>query len=132
MAQNAYSAPEPAITRSGFGQPVDGFTDHRSLYRRCLRITSYELLVFTNRGTAGKDYDALCEAIDRLAGTRIALWLALVLNTHFAPLPQLLPPTARAGCFSGPAVDLNREHHATPENTSAVEDSYRILTEPLW
>ena len=36
-----------------------------------LRITSYELLVFTNRGTAGKDYDALCEAIDRLAGTRI-------------------------------------------------------------
>src|SRR5579862_5456545 len=36
-----------------------------------LRITSYELLVFTNRGTSGKDYDALCEAIDRLAGTRI-------------------------------------------------------------
>jgi Replication initiator protein A len=36
-----------------------------------LRITSYELLIFTNRGTAGKDYDALCEAIDRLAGTRI-------------------------------------------------------------
>lgn len=36
-----------------------------------IRITSYELLVFTNRGTAGKDYNALCEAIDRLAGTRI-------------------------------------------------------------
>lgn len=36
-----------------------------------VRITSYELLVFTNRGTAGKDYNALCEAIDRLAGTRI-------------------------------------------------------------
>jgi len=36
-----------------------------------VQITSYELLVFTNRGTAGKDYDALCEAIDRLAGTRI-------------------------------------------------------------
>jgi plasmid replication initiation protein len=36
-----------------------------------LRITSYDLLVFTNRGTAGKDYEALCEAIDRLAGTRI-------------------------------------------------------------
>jgi len=36
-----------------------------------IRITSYDLLVFTNRGTAGKDYDALCEAIDRLAGTRI-------------------------------------------------------------
>jgi hypothetical protein len=36
-----------------------------------LRITSYDLLVFTKRGTAGKDYEALCEAIDRLAGTRI-------------------------------------------------------------
>src|SRR5580698_9980381 len=36
-----------------------------------VRITSRDLLVFTNRGTAGKDYDALCEAIDRLAGTRI-------------------------------------------------------------
>jgi hypothetical protein len=36
-----------------------------------VRITSYDLLVFTNRGTAGKDYEALCEALDRLAGTRI-------------------------------------------------------------
>jgi plasmid replication initiation protein len=36
-----------------------------------IRITSHDLLVFTNRGTAGKDYAALCEAIDRLAGTRI-------------------------------------------------------------
>ena len=36
-----------------------------------VRITSHDLLVFTNRGTAGKDYEALCEAIDRLAGTRI-------------------------------------------------------------
>jgi plasmid replication initiation protein len=36
-----------------------------------VRITSYELLKFTNRGTSGKDYNALCEAIDRLAGTRI-------------------------------------------------------------
>ncbi|MEL6821474.1 MAG: replication initiator protein A [Calditrichota bacterium] len=37
-----------------------------------VRINSYELLVFTNRGTAGKDYAALSEAIDRLAGTRIS------------------------------------------------------------
>jgi plasmid replication initiation protein len=36
-----------------------------------IRISSYDLLKFTNRGTAGKDYSALCEAIDRLAGTRI-------------------------------------------------------------
>jgi plasmid replication initiation protein len=36
-----------------------------------LRITSRDLLVFTNRGTAGKDYNALCQALDRLEGTRI-------------------------------------------------------------
>jgi plasmid replication initiation protein len=43
----------------------------RELVGPRVRITSYDLLVFTNRGTAGKDYDALCEALDRLAGTRI-------------------------------------------------------------
>ena len=37
-----------------------------------VRINSRELLVFTNRGTAGKDYAALTEALDRLAGTRIS------------------------------------------------------------
>jgi plasmid replication initiation protein len=37
-----------------------------------VRINSYELLMFVNRGTAGKDYKALQEAIDRLAGTRIS------------------------------------------------------------
>src|SRR5882672_7673753 len=36
-----------------------------------IRITSRDLLVFTNRGTAGKDYKALCESLDRLEGTRI-------------------------------------------------------------
>src|SRR6202167_2486769 len=36
-----------------------------------VHITSYDLLRFTNRGTSGKDYNALCEAIARLAGTRI-------------------------------------------------------------
>jgi plasmid replication initiation protein len=37
-----------------------------------LRINSRDLLVFTNRGTAGPEYEALREAIDRLAGTRIS------------------------------------------------------------
>lgn len=37
-----------------------------------VRISSRSLLIFTNRGTAGKDYAALVEAIDRLAGTRIS------------------------------------------------------------
>lgn len=36
-----------------------------------IRLTSYDLLAFTNRGTSGRDYMALSEAIDRLAGTRI-------------------------------------------------------------
>lgn len=37
-----------------------------------VRISSRDLLIFTNRGTSGKDYAALVEAIDRLAGTRIS------------------------------------------------------------
>src|SRR3954451_23017958 len=37
-----------------------------------VRVNSHELLIFTNRGTAGKDYAALTEALDRLAGTRIS------------------------------------------------------------
>lgn len=37
-----------------------------------IRINSRELLVFTNRDTGGKDYAALNEALDRLAGTRIS------------------------------------------------------------
>ena len=36
-----------------------------------VKISSRELLIFTNRGTAGKDYKALIEALDRLEGTRI-------------------------------------------------------------
>ena len=39
---------------------------------RTVHINSHDLLKFTNRGTAGKDYVALSEAIDRLAGTRIS------------------------------------------------------------
>ncbi len=36
-----------------------------------VRLNSRDLLIFANRGTAGKDYTALSEALDRLAGTRI-------------------------------------------------------------
>jgi plasmid replication initiation protein len=36
-----------------------------------VRISGHDLLVFTNRGTSGKDYKALCEALARLEGTRI-------------------------------------------------------------
>ena len=36
-----------------------------------VRIVAKDLLVFVNRTTGGKDYDALKEALDRLDGTRI-------------------------------------------------------------
>jgi len=36
-----------------------------------VRINSHELLKFTNRGTSGRDYMALSDSLDRLAGTRI-------------------------------------------------------------
>lgn len=37
-----------------------------------VRINSHEFLMFTNRGTSGKDYKALVEAIERLRGTSIS------------------------------------------------------------
>ena len=37
-----------------------------------VRINSRDLLVFTNRGTAGKDYEALQDAIERIRGTTIS------------------------------------------------------------
>jgi plasmid replication initiation protein len=36
-----------------------------------LRINTRDLLIFANRGTGGKDYEAICESLDRLEGTRI-------------------------------------------------------------
>lgn len=38
---------------------------------RTLRFNPRDLLIFVNRGTGGKDYDAFCEALDRLMGTII-------------------------------------------------------------
>lgn len=38
---------------------------------RNILISSRELLIFSNRGTSGKDYKALVESLDRLEGTRI-------------------------------------------------------------
>jgi plasmid replication initiation protein len=38
---------------------------------RRVRINTRELLQFTNRGTGGKDYQAICESLERLDGTRI-------------------------------------------------------------
>lgn len=36
-----------------------------------VRINSRELLIFTNRGTSGREYLSLIDALDRLEGTRI-------------------------------------------------------------
>lgn len=36
-----------------------------------IRINSRELLIFTNRGTSGREYQSLLDALDRLEGTRI-------------------------------------------------------------
>lgn len=36
-----------------------------------VRINSRDLLVFTNRGTSGREYQSLLDALDRLEGTRI-------------------------------------------------------------
>lgn len=44
---------------------------HNEPVSKRVRISSRELLVFTNRGTSGRDYMALVEALDRLEGTRI-------------------------------------------------------------
>lgn len=38
---------------------------------RRLQFNPRDLLIFVNRGTGGKDYDAFCEALDRLMGTVI-------------------------------------------------------------
>lgn len=38
---------------------------------RRIRFNPRDLLIFVNRGTGGKDYDAFCEGLDRLMGTVI-------------------------------------------------------------
>ena len=39
---------------------------------KCVRINTRDLLIFANRGTAGKDYTALQEALERIRGTTIS------------------------------------------------------------
>lgn len=51
-------------------QVMEGINRDREV-SRTLRITAYDLLVFTNRATDGDSYERLKLALDRLAGTRI-------------------------------------------------------------
>lgn len=53
------------------GRIMHALRDERAVSHR-VRINTRAPLVFTNRGTAGKDCAALVEALDRLSGTRIS------------------------------------------------------------
>jgi plasmid replication initiation protein len=44
---------------------------NRETISKRVRINSRDLLIFSNRGTSGRDYMALVESLDRLEGTRI-------------------------------------------------------------
>ena len=50
------------IAKSNQGQPIS----------KRVRINSRDLLMFTNRGTSGRDYMALSEALERIRGTTIS------------------------------------------------------------
>ncbi|MCP5002539.1 MAG: replication initiator protein A [Planctomycetes bacterium] len=48
-----------------------------------VRINTHELLKFTNRGTAGKDYKAICDAVTRLGGVQISTNIKTGDEEHF-------------------------------------------------
>jgi plasmid replication initiation protein len=52
-------------------QLMEGLNRGREV-RRTVRVTAYDLLVSTNRGTGGDHYKRLHAALERLAGTRIS------------------------------------------------------------
>jgi len=43
-----------------------------------VRINAHEMLIFTNRGTSGREYLGLMDALDRLEGTRIRTNIVMV------------------------------------------------------
>ena len=47
---------------------------------RRIRFSPHDFLIFVNRGTGGKDYDAFCEALERLMGTVIKTNISTVLD----------------------------------------------------
>lgn len=50
-------------------QLIAGMKEGRQLSKR-VKIDPYAFLVFTQRGVGGRDYDALCDSLDRIDGTR--------------------------------------------------------------
>lgn len=53
---------------------------------RRIRFNPYDFLIFVNRGTGGKDYDAFCEALERLMGTVIKTNISTALDDDDIPL----------------------------------------------
>ena len=52
-------------------QLVEAINRGRQDIGRTLRFTAYDFLVTTNRGTCGRSYERMAEALERLSGTRI-------------------------------------------------------------
>lgn len=50
-------------------QLIAGMKEGRALSKR-VKIDPYAFLIFTQRGVGGRDYDALCDSLDRIDGTR--------------------------------------------------------------
>ena len=50
-------------------QLIAGMKEGRAVSKN-VRIDPYAFLVFTQRGVGGRDYDALCDSLDRIDGTR--------------------------------------------------------------
>lgn len=50
-------------------QLIAGMKKGRTISKR-VKIDPYAFLVFTQRGVGGRDYDALCDSLDRIDGTR--------------------------------------------------------------
>jgi plasmid replication initiation protein len=53
---------------------------------REIRFNPRDLLMFTNRGTGGKDYEAFCEGLDRLMGTVIKTNITTASSGSAVPL----------------------------------------------
>ena len=53
---------------------------------REIRFNPRDLLMFTNRGTGGKDYEAFCEGLDRLMGTVIKTNITTASSGRAVPL----------------------------------------------
>lgn len=50
-------------------QLIAGMKEGRAISKN-VKIDPYAFLVFTQRGVGGRDYDALCDSLDRIDGTR--------------------------------------------------------------